>query len=86
MTEKPFQVGERVHPKELIAWTYTGVSGRPGKDKMALRRFTHRGWVLEIEAHADPARAARVMSIRTSDQDSVHWQETRQRLMRNKRA
>lgn len=84
MTDTPYQVGDRVDTKELISWVYTGLSGKPGKDKDAVRRFKKGIWVLELRAHENPGRASRVVSIRTSDADEVHWQETRQRQMRHK--
>jgi hypothetical protein len=80
----PFEVGERVHASDLGAWTYTGLSGKPGKDKHAVRRFKKGIWVLEVYAHEDPSRASRVASIRTAAEDALHWQETRQRLVRHK--
>jgi hypothetical protein len=84
MTGAPFEVGERVNPNQLISWTFTGLSGKPGKDKNAVRRFKKGSWVLEVRAHEQPARASRVVSIRTFEEDEIHWRETRQRLMRHK--
>jgi len=84
MTGPPFQIGERVHQTQLLSWVFTGLSGKPGKDENAVRRFKKGSWVLELRAHEKPARASRVVSIRTSDEDEIHWRETRQRLMRHK--
>lgn len=82
----PFQVGEEIQPKQLSAWAYTGLSGIPGKDKNAVRRFKKGGWVLEVRAHQNRARVTRVVSIRTTTEDDTHWAQTRQRLMRHARA
>lgn len=84
MNVTPFEVGERVSPRDLISWVYTGLSGRPGKDKGAVRRFKKGSWVLEVRAHINPAQTSRVVSIRSSEADTMHWQETRQRLMRHR--
>jgi hypothetical protein len=84
MIQVPFRVGERVHPDQLAAWTYTGLCGKPGKDKDAVRRFRKGLWVLEVQALENPGRATRVVSIRSADEDNHHWRETRQRLMRNR--
>jgi hypothetical protein len=42
MASTPFDVGDRVLPEELVGWTFTGLSGKPGKDSNAVRRFTER--------------------------------------------
>lgn len=84
MIEPPFQVGERVHQSQLASWAYTGLSGKPGKDKNAVRRFKKGIWVLEVFAHERSARASRVASIRNSDEDEIYWRETRERLMRHR--
>lgn len=83
MTHTTFKVGERVDPKDLISWSYTGLSGKPGKDKSAVRRFRKGMWILEMQAHINPAQPSRVVSLRTTEEDQSHWQETRQRLKRN---
>ena len=84
MIEPPFQVGERVHPSQLISWAYAGLSGKPGIDKNAVRRFKKGTWVLEVLAHERSVRASRVVSIRNSDEDEIYWRETRERLMKHR--
>ena len=79
----PFDVGERVHRNQLLSWKYTGLSGKPGAKK-AVRRFKKGQWVVEVYAHVDPTQASRVVSVRTAEQDRIHWTETRQRLMRHR--
>ena len=51
MTKAPFEIGDRVGQNELASWNYTGLSGKPGKDKHAVRRFKKGMWVLEVQAH-----------------------------------
>jgi hypothetical protein len=84
MNQTPFEVGERVHPDQLTSWEYRGVTGKPGRDTHAARRFVKGDWVLELRAHKDPAARTKVLSIRTQHQDATYWSETRQRLMRHK--
>jgi hypothetical protein len=84
MTGAPFEIGERVHPDQLISWVYTGLSGKPGKDKDAVRRFKKGSWILEVRAHEISTRVTRVVSIRTQDEDESHWKETRERRMRHR--
>ena len=81
----PFEAGERLDPDQLISWDYKGLTGKPGVDAHASRRFVKGDWVLEVRAHINPAAPTRVLSIRSQDQDADHWQETRQRLMRHRR-
>ena len=82
--EAPFKAGDRVGSRELATWQYVGLSGKPGKDRHAVRRFTKGGWSLEVYAHADHSRSTRVISIRTLEEDATYWRETRQRLMRHR--
>jgi len=84
MNQAPFKVGERIQTEDLSTWHYAGLSGRPGRDKHAVRRFIKGEWSLEVLAHIDPRRSTRVVSIRTREEDAAHWKETRQRLMRNR--
>ena len=84
MIKAPFQVGDLVRSNELATWNYTGLAGKPGVDKDAVRRFTKGSWVLEVGAHRNTSRTSRVVSIRTSDEDEAYWKETRQRLMRHR--
>lgn len=84
MNEAPFRVGERVRPDQLVTWTYTGLSGRPGLDKHAVRRYRKGEWILEIRANPKSGTVSVVTSIRTADQDDQFWKDTRHRLMRNK--
>ena len=84
MTKAPFEIGDRVDQNELTSWIYTGLSGKPGRDKHAVRRFKKGMWVLEVHAHVRPDEISRVVSIRSSDADEEFWSETRDRLMRNK--
>ncbi len=86
MNDAPFKVGDRVHPDSLVTWTYTGLSGKPGKDKRAVRRYRKGIWILEVFAQVDPARWSRVASICTSEQDESRWRETRERLMKHRRS
>lgn len=79
MMVPPFRVGDRVHPDELVAWVYTGLSGRPDKDKDAVRRYKKGDWILEVRAHGNRTRPTRVVSIRTSDQDNEHWKARQNR-------
>ena len=85
MNDAPFEVGQRVAPSQLLTWTYAGLTGKPGRDKHAVRRFTKGHWTLEMQAHENRRANARVVSIRTLEEDANHWQETRDRLMRNRR-
>ena len=84
MTKAPFEVGDRIDQSELASWIYTGLRGKPGIDKHAVRRFKKGMWVLEVHAHVRPERNSRVVSIRSSAADEQFWSETRDRLMRNK--
>lgn len=84
MTGAPFEVGERVNANQLISWSYAGLSGKPGKDLNAVRRFKKGAWILEVFAHEKATRESRVVSIRTSDEDASHWLETRERRMRHR--
>jgi hypothetical protein len=83
--EAPFKIGERIHPDQLIAWEYVGLTGKPGQDKHAVRSFKKGDWRLEVRAHRSPRAMSRVVSIRTLAEDDKHWTETRMRLMRHKR-
>jgi len=85
MTKAPYEVGDRISQNDLKSWVYSGLSGKPGRDKHALRRFTKGMWVLEVQAHVRRETPSRVASIRSSDADEVFWSETRDRLMRHKR-
>lgn len=84
MTGAPFEVGERINPNQLISWSYAGLSGKPGKDTYAVRRFKKGTWILEVLAHEKATRVSRVVSIRTSDEDASHWLETRERRMQHR--
>jgi len=79
MIGPPFEIGERVDPGQLASWVYTGLSGKPGKDKNAVRRFKKGIWVLEVRAHEHSTRTSRVVSIRNSEEDETYWRETRQK-------
>jgi hypothetical protein len=68
----PFEIAERVLPGKLIGWIYRGLSGTPGKPG-ASRRYTKGEWVLEVVAHADQKRSARVVTIRTLSEDKIWW-------------
>ena len=83
--EAPFEVGDRVSAEHLMDWEYKGLSGKPGQEG-ARRRFAKGQWVMEVRAMANPKARTRVVSIRTRDADETHWQETRARLMRNKKS
>jgi len=83
--EAPFEIGERIHPDQLQTWVYAGLTGKPGRDKHAVRRFTKGDWTMEVRAHKDPRTPSRVVSIRTLAEDDEYWVETRMRLMRHKR-
>lgn len=85
MEGSPFEIGERVHRDQLLTWEYTGLSGKPGRDAHAVRRFRKGDWVLELHAHESPGATSRVVSIRTLAEDDKHWAGTRERLMRHKR-
>jgi hypothetical protein len=85
MTKAPFEVGDRIDQNELATWVYTGLSGKPGVDKHAVRRFKKGMWVLEVRAHVRPEKPSRVVAIRSADEDELFWSETRDRLMRHKR-
>jgi hypothetical protein len=84
MTKAPYEVGDFIEQNELATWIYTGLSGKPGRDKHAVRRFKKGMWVLEVHAHTRPDRRSRVASIRSADADDLFWSETRDRLMRHK--
>lgn len=84
MTQAPFEIGDRIGQSELASWSYTGLSGKPGIDKQATRRFKKGMWVLEVQAHVRPDKPTRVVSIRSTDADEQFWSETRDRLMKNK--
>lgn len=84
MTQAPFEVGERINSSQLISWSYAGLSGKPGKDTSAVRRFKKGAWILEVFAHEKASRESRVVSIRTSEEDASHWLETRERRMRHR--
>lgn len=85
MHEAPFKVGQRIRPEDLATWQYAGLSGIPGRDKHAVRRFTKGDWSMEVRALINRSKLTSVVSIRTSEQDAMYWQETRERLMRNRR-
>ena len=78
----PFSVGDKVRPKELIGWIYTGLQGIPDKERDAVRRYRKGQWVMEVRAHSDRYRFARVMSIRTIAQDAAYWSDQRQRRVK----
>ncbi len=84
MTKAPYEVGDRIDQNDLMSWNYTGLSGKPGRDKHAVRCFKKGMWVLEVHAHESPRRPSRVVAIRSSDADEMFWSETRDRLMRHK--
>ena len=84
MTKAPFEIGDRVDQNRLTTWIYTGLSGKPGRDKNAVRRFKKGIWIIEVHAHVRPDKISRVVSIRSSDVDEQFWSVTRDRLMRNK--
>jgi hypothetical protein len=77
MASTPFDVGDRVLPEELVGWTFTGLSGKPGKDSNAVRRFTRGDWVLEIRALEQRKRRTTVVAIRTRAQDEEWWRDQR---------
>ena len=79
MTGAPFSAGDKVRPNDLVGWTYTGLQGKPDKERDAVRRYRKGQWVLEIRAHSDRSRLARVMSVRTIAQDQAYWSDRRQR-------
>ena len=80
----PFEVGDRISTDDLVGWEYKGLSGKPGSDE-ARRRFARGGWILEVHAMSNPKSRTRVTAIRTLDADRIHWQETRERVMRYKK-
>ena len=84
MGDMPFRIGERIRPDQLATWNYIGLSGRPGRDRHAVRRYRKGDWVLEIHATLSFKNPSFVTSIRTAAEDDAFWKETRQRLMRNK--
>ena len=84
MTKAPYEAGDRIDKIDLISWDYTGVWGKPGVDKRAVRRFTKGTWVLEVLDYNRPDSPIWVVSIRSSDADERFWNETRDRLMRHK--
>lgn len=84
MTKTPYEVGDCIERSELTSWNYTGLSGKPGRDKHAVRRYTKGMWVLEVHALTRTDRPSRVVSIRTSDADALYWSTTRDRLMRHR--
>ncbi len=81
MTVAPFEVGERIRPNQLVGWTYTGLKGKPDEDPDSVRRYQKGAWVLEIRAFADQSRLARIVAIRTREEDAVWWQNERQRRL-----
>ena len=83
MNEAPFEIGERVARDQLITWEYTGLTGKPGRDANAVRRFRKGDWILELSAQRNPVATARVVSIRTLAEDDRYWTETRARVMRH---
>lgn len=85
MFDAPFRIGERIRPDQLVTWSYLGLSGRPGRDKHAVRRYRKGDWVVEIRASGSFRAPSVVASIRTSAEDDQFWKETRARLMRNQR-
>ena len=85
MLDAPFRVGERIRSDQLVTWNYLGLSGRPGHDRLAVRRYRKGDWVLEIRANLNVRAPSVVTSIRTSLEDDAFWKETRARLMRNQR-
>ena len=85
MNQAPFKIGETVTPDQLLTWNYAGLTGKPGVDKHALRRFTKGIWTVEVIAHKKRDLPTRVVSVRTVDEDQTYWSTTRQRLMRHRR-
>ncbi len=79
---KPFAVGEQIRPNHLVAWTYTGLRGKPNKERDAVRRYRKGQWVIQIRACTDRSRLSRVMSVRTIEQDNQYWSDERQRRIR----
>ena len=84
MINAPYEVGDLIDQNALTSWVYTGLSGTPGGDKHAVRRFENGMWLLEVHAHTRPDGLSRVVSIRSSDAEGVFWSETRDRLMKHK--
>lgn len=84
MPDAPFKVGDRLGSDQLIGWSYKGITGKPGVDAYAARRFEKGVWLLEVRAHKNTQARTQVLSIRTQDQDARHWADTRSRLMRHK--
>ena len=78
----PFSVGDKVRPDQLVGWTYTGLKGKPDKEKDAVRRYRKGQWIVELRAHSDRSRLARVMSVRTIAQDQAYWSDQRQRRVK----
>jgi hypothetical protein len=74
----PFGVGDKVRPNQLFDWTYTGLKGKPDKERDAVRRYRKGQWIIEVRAHSDRSRLARVMSVRTIAQDDAYWHLQRQ--------
>ena len=73
MTKAPYEVGDRVNQNELTSWVYTGLSGRPGKDKHAVRRYKKGMWVLEILAHTRP-EGPKVYGVNVNARlDTLYW-------------
>ena len=83
MMNTPFEVGDRITADDLVGWDYKGLSGKPGSDE-GRRRFAKGAWILEVQAMVNPKARTRVTAIRTVEAENVHWQETRERIMRNK--
>jgi hypothetical protein len=81
MEDAPFSIGERVNPDQLLTWSYAGLSGKPGRDERAVRRFSKGDWMMEVSAHANPRASTRVVSIRTLAEDSAYWAQKRRHLL-----
>jgi hypothetical protein len=71
--QPPFEIGDRIRPSELHGWTYVGLSGRPDRDAHAVRRYRKGHWCLELRAYANRALLAKVVSIRTLEEDTAWW-------------
>jgi hypothetical protein len=74
----PLQVGDLVSPSSLDGWIYVGLTGRPD-DPAAVRSYRKGEWVLELRARSNRTLKAKVVSIRTTQQDVVRWAEERRR-------
>jgi hypothetical protein len=78
MTVRPFRVGEWVTPAVLAGWTYSGLAGRPDAPS-SVRRYRRGDWVLEVRARSNSALNARIVAIRTKEEDELWWADERRR-------